>query len=164
MQQNISNDCCNVEGVPQTLNQTYLLVDAIKYLNSSLKPSMQFYPYFLKSSISSKSSCLVFWFIYTCLMAMPEKLYLRCHESLFSTLNGEVILWQKETESKGWKDQVDFETQNLQWLNIFPIWKLAFSQPHCTWHDNTRKTTHGKNHVIVRQTVYCLPFCGHALI
>lgn len=83
MQQNISNDCCNVEGVPQTLNQTYLMVDAIKYLNSSLKPSMQFYPYFLKSSTSSKSSCLVFWFIYTRLMAMPDKLYLRCYESLF---------------------------------------------------------------------------------
>lgn len=45
----------------------------------------------------------------------------------FPSLNWEVMLWQQETESKGWKDQVEFETWNLRHLNRFPIWKLTFS-------------------------------------
>lgn len=49
--------------------------------------------------------------------------------SFLSPLNTEAMLWQQETESKGWKDQVEFETQNFQCLNRFQIWKLVFSQP-----------------------------------
>lgn len=103
---------------------------------------------------------MVFRFIYTWCMGIPEKFYLRCDEAPFSSLNWEVMLWQQERESKGWKDKVEFETQNLWGLNRFQIWKLAFSQPQCTWQWHQENNS-GENRVIVR-VVSHIPFWGHA--
>lgn len=91
---------------------------------------MQFYPYFLKSYLFQVKVNAQFSDSFTFDAQPRQRNSIWSPMNLFSSLlNWEGMLWQQETESKAEQDQVEFETQNLQCLNRFQIWKLTLSHP-----------------------------------